>query len=73
MLIEAVLQKHWTQSLYLWKFGAVLGTEENTGTAFSFQLKSYYAKVNPEKVAKCDEIVAKLTTFGCSEKLLAQS
>ena len=70
VLIEAVLQKHWTQSLYLWKFGAVLGTEENTGDAFSFQLKSYYAKVNPEKVQKCDEIVEKFDNIRMQRKVV---
>ena len=50
--------------------GVILGTEENTGDAFSFQLKSYYAKVNPEKVQKCDEIVEKFDNIRMQRKVV---
>eukprot|EP00505_MAST-04D_sp_SCG-Rhode-Island_P006937 Stramenopile-MAST_4_protein_6937 len=52
VLVEAILQKYFTESLYAWKFGAVLGTEENDAEAFAHQLVSLYEIVNPEKIDK---------------------
>ena len=70
VLIEAILQKYFTDSLYAWKFGAVLGTEENDATAFSFQLKSYYSKINPDKVGKVDDIVKKFSNMRIQRKVV---
>jgi hypothetical protein len=70
VLVEAILQKYFTESLYAWKFGAVLGTEENDAEAFAHQLVSLYEIVNPEKIDKVPGIVEKFSDMKIQRKVV---